>query len=457
MTAKRLHFIIITLLCLVLLRGLIYGLIIPFDRSPDEYHHFKLIKAKQLQFNGSSETERRAVAARIGVVRYYLLHSQAKSGKTSVKDFADKHLPSPPSSLQVYYWFSAQILKLLALEQISLEIYVMRGVSMLCGVLIVFLAFLTAREIFPENVFMVVGAPALIAFIPQFSAMNGVISDDKFAEVFLALLFWLIVRIFSRGIKWRYVPVFILTLGLALLSKRTAVFFLPFCPLALLVYYWKSALGIRMHLLLLLLVVGMCIGGYHLLEYADEMGGFISTYVIWAWPEKIKQFLAQAYSRAALKYYAKFFTVLYWSFWGVFGYMTIHLHHFWYMLTASVQLLSICGLGRFVFRVKMKKIAIEQRQLKILHSFAMSIVCLLIIVILRSIVFRFGDPFLAQGRRFFAVILPISVLTMLGIEQFIPPRYHRITGITGIIGLIILDVVCLSNYILLNFHNITLF
>ncbi len=51
---KRLHVLAGTIICLVILRGLMYGLIIPFDQAPDEKHHFLLIKAKHLQMSGAS-------------------------------------------------------------------------------------------------------------------------------------------------------------------------------------------------------------------------------------------------------------------------------------------------------------------------------------------------------------------------------------------------------------------
>ena len=46
---KRFQTILIVILCLVGCKGLMYGLTIPFDRAPDEKHHFQLIKAKQAQ------------------------------------------------------------------------------------------------------------------------------------------------------------------------------------------------------------------------------------------------------------------------------------------------------------------------------------------------------------------------------------------------------------------------
>jgi len=227
MDDKRLQKIIIVILCLVLMRGLLYGLLIPFDRAPDEGYYFNLIKAKQLQISHASVEEQQHVAAQMELTRYYLLHPEANPQKYSLQDFAKAELSEPPPSREIYYLFSAWILKILSLENIRNEIYVIRGLSMLCGVIVVLFSFLIARELFPENVFLLVGIPVFITFIPQFSAMNGAINTDKFAEIFAALLFWLMVRIFKYGKNRIYLPACILTIGLAVLSKRTTMFLLP--------------------------------------------------------------------------------------------------------------------------------------------------------------------------------------------------------------------------------------
>lgn len=524
MSDKRLQKIIIMLLCLVMIRGLIYGLLIPFDRSPDEYHHFKLIKAKQLQLNHTSEDEEQHIMAQMGLIRYYLLHPEARPEKYSLQDFAGKRLPKPPSSFhQIYYLTTAWILKILSLDDIRDEIYIIRGFSILCGAIIVFLSFLVTREVFPENFFMLVGVPLFIAFIPQFAAMNGAISDDKFAEVFTSLLFWIMVKIFKYGMRPGYFLIYFLAMALALLSKRTTMFTLPVLLVFAVVYYWKMSLGMRMHLVLLIVFIGAAIGGNYLawwsdnmtrftlsassfrklknekipdnllerlkiledekfteddlpdavetqigkehadkykkliLKYADKKDFFLNRYIIWLPSHKRRFLFDYGFSPESLKYYAKFFTVIYWSFWGVFGYMTIHLHHFWYMATAFVQFLSIGGVLKFVWQVKKKKILCEGWQSKTLYMFMMSIIFVILLIFLRSITYRPVNPMLAQGRRLFPVIIPISVLTMFGLENLIPLKHQRLIGVLGFIGVVILDVVCLSNYILLNFHLLSFF
>jgi hypothetical protein len=132
--------------------------------------------------------------------------------------------------------------------------------------------------------------------------------------------------------------------------------------------------------------------------------------------------------------------------------MDIHLHHFWYIGAALVQLLSIGGLFRWFWRKRSLNHKHEQWQAKVIYLLIVSICLVMLVLFFRSIVFRPGQPMLAQGRRLFTTILPIGFLTVLGVQNLVIPKYHRVLGALGIAALLILDMVSLSNYILLNFH-----
>jgi hypothetical protein len=266
------------------------------------------------------------------------------------------------------------------------------------------------------------------------------------------------VKIFKQGLNVVYFSAYIMTMGLALLSKRTTIFTIPLFLVLLFIYYWKTSLGLRMHLVLAVLLISVAIGGNFLAGLVEDRGSFINNYVLWLSPSKIRYLLSHGFfSIESLKYYAKFFIVIYWSFWGLFGYMTIHLHHFWYILAAFAQSLSLYGLFRFILQIRRKHLSIERWKAKVLYLFLVSIVFVVILLFLRSIVFRPKDPNLTQGRYLFTVIIPISILTVFGVANLFHPRYHRLIGAIGLIGLIILDGVCLLDYLLLNFHYSSLF
>lgn len=443
------------IVCLALLRGVLYALVIPVDQTPDEFHHFELIKAKQLALKNADEREKAEMAARMEYARYYFLNPESKR-QVSVADFAGKQLPSPNSSL--YYTFNAWILKIFSFNSVAAEAYLIRFISVILGASVVFLSFLVARELFPENLYLLIGVPAFITFIPQFSAMNGSINNDKLAEVLVSLGFLVMVKMLKYSITPFSVVLFAAAIGLAVFSKRTALFMIPIFLMFWFVYWWQSSLGLRMHGILLGVVAALAGGGYFLIKVSPGFETFINTHLIWMPAYKVEElfFRPELISGQLLKHYAKFFIVLYWSFWGVFGYMTIHLHHVWYLLVACVQGLALCGLAWFTIRVKKGEISVPAWRVKSLYLFMLSIVFAILLPFFRSCVLRPGQAQLTQGRYLFPVLIPISVLTVFGIFSIIPSKYHRLTFILGIIGLIVLDSVCLLDYLLLNFHSLSI-
>ena len=450
--------VILALLGLMIIRSLLYCLVIPFDRSPDEAHYFKLIKAKQLQMSQASAEEIQRTTSRLAWQTYYLLYPHLAPEKRTIDDFADAELPKPPSSLQVYYLLNAELLRLLSLENIRDEIFVIRGFSMFCGVLTVWLAFLVTRELFPDSRFMLIGVPAFITFLPQFTAMSGVVDNDKLTGLCLGVMAWLLVRMMKQGLLTWYSVAYLVLMGVAILGKRTALFTIPLLLVIAMLSYRREPLNIRVHLAVIGVFFVPIIGMFGLLEMPIELKGLLKEYIVAIAPWQVRDFLLhEAYRPAQLKYYAKFFTVFYWSFWGLFGYMTIHIHHFWYLLAAAWQGAAIAGLWKWGRQLKRKTAQLDAWKLKTLYLFGVSIVYVILIVFLRSVVFRPDNPMLSQGRRLFVVIIPVSVLTVLGLERLFPAKHHRWVGGLALVGLFIMDSVILSRYLLINFHSLSLF
>ena len=76
----------------------------------------------------------------------------------------------------------------------GLLLYWLRFLNVLFVVTLIWLGFVAARMIFPDNLFLQFGVPALIAFMPQtafYSIQNDVLSPVCFGAAFILLLRWL--------------------------------------------------------------------------------------------------------------------------------------------------------------------------------------------------------------------------------------------------------------------------
>ncbi|MGB7745923.1 MAG: DUF2142 domain-containing protein [Verrucomicrobiia bacterium] len=82
-------------------------------------------------------------------------------------------------------------------------LYWVRFLNIVFVVALVWLGFVAARMIFPENLFLKIGVPALLAFFPQtafYSIQNDVLSPLCFGAAFLCLVKFL--RADAPGVRW---------------------------------------------------------------------------------------------------------------------------------------------------------------------------------------------------------------------------------------------------------------
>jgi hypothetical protein len=114
-----------------------------------------------------------------------------------------------------------------------LAVRVARLVSLVFGLLAVGATYGLAREALPEQPLLVLATAGVVAFTPQFLFISGVVSNDSAAAAACTAALWALARIIRRGRTPRRAAVAGLALGLALLSKTSALLLLPMGLLAL--------------------------------------------------------------------------------------------------------------------------------------------------------------------------------------------------------------------------------
>lgn len=117
----------------------------------------------------------------------------------------------------------------------ALAVHLARLLSVALGTLSVALTYIVALEVFPRRRDIATGALALHALNPQFIYISGSASNDATITLFAALTVWLGIRWASRGQSFKGILALGFSLGLALLSKLTAIALLPWLILIALV------------------------------------------------------------------------------------------------------------------------------------------------------------------------------------------------------------------------------
>jgi 4-amino-4-deoxy-L-arabinose transferase-like glycosyltransferase len=119
----------------------------------------------------------------------------------------------------------------------TLAVHIVRFFSIALGLGTVIVTYQLAREIFPDNKVVQLGAAAFVAFLPMFLFISGSVNNDNLSNFLGNLLTLLIVRLLkvTRLPHWRdYALVGIVT-GAGLLAKFNIGFLIPLVALALLV------------------------------------------------------------------------------------------------------------------------------------------------------------------------------------------------------------------------------
>ncbi len=162
--------------------------------------------------------------------------SLAEQGRPPDPDLARRTSPNAFVSYQaqhppLFYALAAVVYK--AVRPLGTQEtvwYVLRGLCALCGAFVVMLAARAARVAFPDRPIVALGTAPFVAFLPIFGHMTAHLSNEPLAMVFGAWAWLQMARIARSEEKTPNVRAYALlglTLGLAALTRLTALLWLP--------------------------------------------------------------------------------------------------------------------------------------------------------------------------------------------------------------------------------------
>src|SRR3954453_10058776 len=143
-------------------------------------------------------------------------------------------LGHPPA----YYMLVSLPLRLVAHLDITSQLYVARGVSILLFVLTIAIAGGLMHDLTPRGHVLRWAVPLAIALIPPFADLMTAVNNNVGAVALFSLFLWGAVRAIRFGVSW---PRLICIFGTALLAvwtKNTAAIAIPLALLASLTAFW---------------------------------------------------------------------------------------------------------------------------------------------------------------------------------------------------------------------------
>jgi hypothetical protein len=224
-----------------LLQGLLYMLLLPPWQHYDEPTHFEyawLIANRTALPHPGDEDQimRREVAASMLAHNFFYQGLQPPSLLTDQGEIwlGVSELNHPP----LYYTLVSLPLRAVRHLDVTSQLYVARGVSLLLFLLTVAVAWAIVRELTPRRHVLRWAAPTAVALLPPFADVMTSVNNDVGAVLACSLFLWGCVRAIRGGLSWR---VLLWVAGAAAASaamKNTGAVALPLAPLALGIALW---------------------------------------------------------------------------------------------------------------------------------------------------------------------------------------------------------------------------
>jgi 4-amino-4-deoxy-L-arabinose transferase-like glycosyltransferase len=231
--------------------GIIHSVVVPLFETPDEVWHFSFIQAIAAHRSlPEQSTEGPDMWLReSGQPPLFYLVAAPIAAALDTSDFPEfvrfnvthpavtASSPSNPPNVFIHTQHEA-----FPYQGAVLALHIVRLLSVMWGAGAVIGTYLVAKELVPGRTDLALATTAVTAFNPHFIFVSAAVNNDATAACLCTLVLWLTIRL-VRTPTLRLAFVLGLVLGLALLSKLSALALLLVVALALGLVWWRERDG----------------------------------------------------------------------------------------------------------------------------------------------------------------------------------------------------------------------
>ncbi|MCA9834364.1 MAG: hypothetical protein KC435_10475 [Thermomicrobiales bacterium] len=340
----------------------------------------------------------------------------------------------------------------------------MRFATIPFGMATVAFAWLAARALFRNDLFLRALIPAFVALQPQIAYESSIINNDILAIMFCSAIFWLLLEGLRNGFSRKIVTWLGIAYGLAILGKSSSATMGAIIAMAMVLGIgWRNW---RTWLMKGAAVVG--IGGaitapwlIFMWRTYGELTGLNRVAALQAWwnsqSDNPPTLLGELFN-------STFFWFRWKETWGEFGWRLIELDGYMAdvygigprvptFLTVILVIVLFGSAGGGIWYWRYRKAKEEGRKDEVFNPgqwqwialWTMAAAC----VLGYYTVLQFGLSFrLTQARYYFPMIVPASMLLMLGFRSWLPSNLVRIGGAALFLSLVILNVLIYTGWVL---------
>ncbi|MBI3921027.1 MAG: glycosyltransferase family 39 protein [Armatimonadetes bacterium] len=205
---------------------------------------------------------------------------------------------------------------------INAPAYAARLVSLLAGLVLVFLTHRIARKVRPDQPSLALTVAAFTALLPMHLNVSASVGNDALAGMLCAFVLLLLLHGVPERGEWKRDALIGLSIGLGLLTKTTCLLLLPLAGMAFLLQGDASSVGLRRAVrdFAIVVVVAALVSGGWLVRNTQLYG---DPFALHAFNEGFKSsphpsfFLQKGMSLTA--YVLMVLQLTYMTFWGIFG------------------------------------------------------------------------------------------------------------------------------------------
>lgn len=297
----------------------------------------------------------------------------------------------------------------------------LRLVSLLLGAGVIFLAYQTARLLFPQAAWVAWSTAVFVAFIPQHVAMLASVNNDSLSELMIALLLYLTLRWVTRdgirklGDDRRWLIGLGLVLGFGFLTKATVYLMAPVLGIVLLWQYWRTWPRLFQAGVLLFapaFMLGAIWWVRNIVVYGglDILGKAAHDVVVVGQPRTI-DWVARYGLDGTLQ---RFFQTTFNSFWGQFGWMAVPMNQPRAIYLLLLALVVAAVLGLLLYRFTTTQVPVQFR------SRLPVLILWLVFLLTLTIHVGYNVTFVQhQGRYLFPALIPIALGFSLGLGTWL--------------------------------------
>lgn len=444
---------IVVLVLVAALRVAVYSAAIPPWQGPDEPKHYEYVavldqlKRPLSPADASPALERQVIES---MLQFRFWHYLGRP--TPEVPPADYRAIWPESYTLLhrapfYYVLILPWYHFVKNAPLALQLQVLRLSGMLFFVPTVLLTWLLARRTFPERPDLSFASAIVVAWLPQFTAENSILSNDSLTYLFGVILALVAVGGIRRGWSLKRLTLLLGLLAVDFLVKRTVVLLLPLVLVALILGKWTWRAALRA---IVLLVIVVCAGlvAIHVRPGLEaRIAGLSLDY-----PTQLASIVDPShYSLKALPLYGLFVTWVYESFWAYLGWAARPAPSTVYQLLLPFTALALVGPFVVAARGRLGGRKLDSAQRRILVTLPLGVIG----AALGAMLFYssyFNPQTLPQGRYVFPLMGPAVVSLVAGIGGVWPKRWQRWCAPSVATLVILFDVWYLVGFLIPYFY-----